>query len=102
MFAKVVNNQIVSANVDIGVYDAAARSWNTPQREASGIYEVNYDTSNLKDEEYYINGAETLTFANNKVTASYGVATPKKLDDTNAVDIKGQPVLDQEIGRAHV
>jgi hypothetical protein len=57
---------------------------------------VVYDTSNLKDTRFYINGAESFTFANDQVTASYAPATGKKLDDTNEVDEEGQPLLDED------
>ena len=85
MFAKVENNQVVAAN--------SSKSFFT---DSTGIYEVIYDTSNLKDQEFYWNGAETFTFANNQVTASYAPATAKKLEDTNEVNKDGQPLLDQE------
>jgi len=85
MFAKVENNQVVAAN--------SSRNFFT---DSTGIYEVIYDTTNLKDTEFYYNGAETFTFVNNQVIASYAPATAKALNDVNAVDQNGQPVLDQD------
>ena len=85
MFAKVENNQVVAAN--------SSKSFFT---DSTGIYEVIYNTTNLKDTEFYYNGAETFTFANDQVTASYAPATAKALEDVNAVDQNGQPVLDQD------
>ena len=85
MFAKVENNQVVAVN--------SSKSFFTYH---TGIYEVIYDTTNLKDQEFYYNGAETFTFANEQVTASYAPATAKALNDVNAVNENGQPVLDQD------
>jgi hypothetical protein len=85
MFAKIENNQVVAVN--------SSKSFFT---DSTGIYEVIYDTTNLKDQEFYWNGAETFTFANNQVTASYAPATAKALEDVNSVDQNGQPVLDQD------
>ena len=85
MFAKVENNQVVAAN--------SSKSFFT---DSTGIYEVIYDTSNLKDQEFYYNGAETFTFANDQVTASYAPATAKALEDKNEVNKEGQPILDQD------
>jgi hypothetical protein len=84
MFAKVENNQVVAANSNKDFF-----------KGSTGIYEVIYDTTNLKDTEFYYNGAETFTFANDQVTASYAPATAKALEDVNAVGINGQPILDQ-------
>ena len=55
--------------------------WSTSELEALGIYEVVVDNTNLKDKEYYINTNQTFTFAEDTVTASYGTATAKDLDD---------------------
>ena len=98
MFAKVENNQVVKVSSQLTDFIPFehARVWDKAQREANGLYDVNYDTSNLKDEQFYINGAETIAFANGQVTATYGIATAKKLEDVNAVDQNGQPVLDQD------
>ena len=85
MFAKVENNQVVAANSSKDFF-----------KGSTGIYEVIYNTANLKDTEFYINGAETFTFANDQVTASYAPATAKALNDINVVNQNGQPVLDQD------
>jgi hypothetical protein len=67
--------------------------WTKEQKEALGIYEVIFDDSNKKDEEYYINTNQSFKFANGKVTASYGTAFDKALEDVNAVDEDGKPIL---------
>ena len=68
--------------------------WTNEEREAIGIYEVVFDNSNKKDEEYYINTNQSFNFADGQVTASYGTATPKLLEDRNEVDDAGEPLLD--------
>lgn len=56
--------------------------WSSSELEAIGIYEVVIDNTNLKNQEYYINANQTFDFADGTVTASYGTATAKNLDDT--------------------
>jgi len=55
--------------------------WSSSELEAIGIYEIVIDNTNLKDKEYYINTNQSFDFADGVVTASYGVATAKPLDD---------------------
>ena len=96
MYAKVENNQVVKVNSSLASFSKAAPAWDAAQRAANGIYEVEYNTANLKDTRFYINGAESFTFANDKVIASYAPAVGKSLVDVNEVDINNQPVLDDE------
>ena len=56
--------------------------WSTSELNAIGIYEVVFDNSNKKDENWYINTNQSYAFADNTVTASYGTATPKAHADT--------------------
>jgi len=56
--------------------------WSSSELEAIGIYEVVIDNTNLKNEQYYINTNQSFAFASGTVTASYGTATAKNLDDT--------------------
>ena len=95
MYAKVENNQIVRANSNLGSFGLSPET-TVAQREAQGVYEVIYDNTNLKDSRYYWNGAESMVFANNAVTASYAPATGKDLDDKDAVDENGNNVLDSD------
>jgi len=60
--------------------------WTSSELEAIGIYEVIINNTNYKDPEYYINTNQTFAFASGKVTASYGTATPKQLNDTTDPD----------------
>ena len=60
--------------------------WTASELEDLGIYEVVIDNTNLKDKEYYINTNQSFDFADGVVTASYGVATPKAIDDVTDED----------------
>jgi len=55
--------------------------WSNEEREAIGLYEVVFDNTNRKDEQYYTNTNQTFAFADGAVTASYGSATAKALAD---------------------
>jgi len=68
--------------------------WSNEEREAIGLYEVVFDNTNRKDEQYYTNTNQTFAFADGAVTASFGSATAKALADTlftaqDEVDGKG-------------
>ena len=56
--------------------------WTEAERNAIGIYTVEIDNPNKKDEEWYINTNQTYTFSGGKVKATYGTATAKKIADT--------------------
>ena len=60
--------------------------WSSEELEAIGIYEVVVDNDNFKNPSYYINTNQSFDFANDVVTASYGTATAKNLDDTTDPD----------------
>ena len=49
---------------------------------AIGIYEIETDSTNRKDEKWYINTNESFAFADNTVTRSWGTATAKAHADT--------------------
>ena len=57
--------------------------WSKAEKEAIGIYEIIIDNSNLKNQEYYSNGAESLTWDSSAktVTKSYASATAQTLAD---------------------
>ena len=63
--------------------------WSTAELEAKGIYEVVFDDTNKKDEQWYINTNQSFAFADGTVTASYGSATAKAHADANATDEDG-------------
>jgi len=56
--------------------------WSKAELEAKGIYEVITDSSNRKDDRWYINTNESYAFADNQITRSWGTATPKAHADT--------------------
>jgi len=70
--------------------------WSVAEKKAIGLYEVEYDNTNKKDEEWYINTNQTLAYdaSADKVTASYGTATARAIADVNEVDDNGDPLLD--------
>ena len=90
MFALVESGSItkmLNGNKGIQIGDlkyprAIYTLWTEAERNAIGIYTVEYDNSNKKDEKWYINTNQSYAFADNKVTASYGSATAKKHADT--------------------
>ena len=55
--------------------------WTSSELEAIGIYEIVIDNSNFKNQEYYINTNQTFAFASGTVTATYGTATARPLDN---------------------
>ena len=101
MYAIVENNEITKLitnpkSIVIGDvrYPAKIFSvWSASELNAIGIYEVITDSSNFKDEAYYINTNEEYNFADNQVTRSWGTATPKRLEDEDAVDEDGNQVI---------
>jgi hypothetical protein len=101
MYAVVENNNITQfinypKSIVIGDVRYPAKIfqvWSQSEKEAIGIYEIITDSTNYKDPAYYNNTNEQYNFANNKVVKSWGTATPKRLEDENAVDENGDPVL---------
>ena len=61
--------------------------WSNAEREAIGLYEVEFDNTNKKDEAYYNNTNQTFAFAGGKVTASYGSATARALNDVTENEV---------------
>jgi len=57
--------------------------WTEAELKAVGIYSVIIDNSKKKDPEYYINTSQSFAYSTSKktVTASYGTATARDLDD---------------------
>ena len=56
--------------------------WTEAERNAIGIYTVEIDSTNKKNEEWYINTDITYAFGSGKVTGTYGTATARKIADT--------------------
>ena len=90
MYALVENNEITKfinhpKSMVIGDTQYPAKIfqlWSTSELNAIGIYEVVFDDSNKKDEQWYINTNQSFAFADGTVTASYGTATAKAHADT--------------------
>jgi hypothetical protein len=57
--------------------------WSTAEKEAIGLYEIVVDNSNLKDQAYYTNGAESFTWDSSArtVTKAFASATARDLAD---------------------
>jgi len=56
--------------------------WSEAERNAIGIYTVEIDNTNKKNEEWYTNTDITYAFGSGKVTGTYGTAKAKKIADT--------------------
>ena len=69
--------------------------WTEAERNAIGIYTVEIDNTNKKDEEWYINTNITYAFGSGKVTGTYGTATAKAIADSDAVDEEGNKLKDE-------
>ena len=65
------------------------QSWSNSELQAIGIYPVRIDTTNKKDEAWYINTNITYAVDGDEVVGSYGTATAKAIDDRNATDEDG-------------
>jgi hypothetical protein len=79
--------------------------WSASELNAIGIYEVITDSTNFKDEKWYINTNESYVFADNQVTKLWGTATPKAHADslwTQADSDDGNLPDDKEVGDVKV
>jgi len=93
MYAIVENNevkQIITNPKSLVIGDVRYPAkifqlWSQDELNAIGIYEVITDSTNKKDEEYFINTNEEYNYADNQVTRSWRTATPKLLEDRNEV-----------------
>tara|TARA_B100000579_G_scaffold346116_1_gene298903 strand:+ start:193 stop:855 length:663 start_codon:yes stop_codon:yes gene_type:complete len=92
MFAYVKDGSIVSmprGNQGIKIGDlkypkSIYTLWTEAERNAIGIYTIEIDETNKKDEEYYINTNITYAYdaSSNKVKGTYGSATDKAIADS--------------------
>ena len=60
--------------------------WTKDEKEAIGIYEIETDSTNFKDEKWYTNTNESYAFGSGKVTRSWGTATAKPHADSLYTD----------------
>jgi len=101
MYALVINNKIekVFSNpepftLNDNQYPAQIFTlWTTEEKQAIGIYEIETDSSKFKNESYYNNTNEIFEFKNGKAIRKWGTATPKQLEDVNAVDQNGDAII---------
>ena len=92
MYALIENNEIKEtfSNIralkigDVQYPKNIFTVWSKEEKEAIGIYEIVQDDSNQKEDSLYTNTEVSYAFADGKVTASYGTATPKELDDVKS------------------
>ena len=90
MFALIDNQKITkfySGNKGVIIGDnqyprSIFTLWNETQRNAIGIFEVTVDTTNKKDQQWYINTNVSYGVESNKAVGSYGIATAKAHADT--------------------
>ena len=80
--SKLITNPKSMVIGDVNYPAKIFQLWSQSELNAIGIYEVVTDSSNLKDEKWYINTNESYAFADNQVTRSWGTATPKAHADT--------------------
>ena len=103
MFAVVESGSITSMpkgnkGIQIGdiKYPASIFTvWTEAQRNAIGVYTVEIDNTNKKDDEWYVNTEITYSFGSGKVTGTYGTATAKAIEDADAVDNEGNKLKDE-------
>ena len=69
--------------------------WTKDEKEAIGIYEIETDSTNFKNPDWYINTNESYSFGSGKVTKSWGTATAKEHADKDAVDDDGNKLKDE-------
>ena len=91
---KIINNPKGMVIDDIRYSKKIFELWSEEELNNVGLYSVIFDNSNKKDEAYYTNTNQSFDYADGQVTASYGSATAKELDDRNEVDDAGEPLLD--------
>ena len=104
MFALVESGSITqmprgNKGIQIGnvKYPAAIYTlWSEAERNAIGIYTIEIDDTNKKDEEWYINTNITYVFSGGKVKGTYGTATAKAIADADAVDRDGNKIKDAD------
>ena len=101
MYALIENNEIKEtfSNIralkigDVQYPKNIFTVWSESELNKVGLYTIVQDNSNQKDNSLYTNTEVSYAFADGKVTASYGAATPKELDDVKSLkkaDIKSQ------------
>ena len=113
MYALVENNEITKIITnpktmvigDVRYPAKIFQLWSASELNAIGIYEVTTDSTNFKDEKWYINTNESYAYSSGTVTRSWGTATPKAHADTlwtQADSDDGDLPDDKEVGDVKV
>ena len=113
MYALVENNEITKIITnpktmvigDVRYPAKIFQLWSASELNAIGIYEVTTDSTNFKDEKWYINTNESYAYSSGTVTRSWGTATPKAHADTlwtQAASDDGDLPDDKEVGDVKV
>jgi hypothetical protein len=107
MFALVESGSITqmprgNKGIQIGdiKYPAAIYTlWTEAERNAIGIYTIELDDTNKKDEEWYNNTDITYAFSGGKAKGTYGSATAKAMDDktVKGILVKGLKTIKKEL-----
>ena len=79
---KLINNPKSLVIGDVRYPAKIFSLWSKAELNAIGIYEVETDSTNFKDEKWYNNTNESYAFGSGKVTRSWGTATAKAHADT--------------------
>ena len=79
---KFINNPKAMIIGDVQYPAKIFSLWSKSELEAIGIYKVEFNNTNKKDEQWYINTDQSFAFAGGKITASYGSATARAHADT--------------------
>ena len=89
--SKFINNPKALVIGDVQYPAKIFSLWTNAEREAIGIYEVTFDNTNKKDEQWYTNTNQSYAYDADAgtVTATYGSATAKAHADANATDDDG-------------
>jgi len=101
MYALVIDKQIVKVFSNPEPFELNGNqyssqiftAWTQEEKEVIGIYEIETDSTNLKDESYYNNTNEIFEFKKGKAVRKWGKATAKQLEDVNAVDQNGDAII---------
>ena len=103
--SKLITNPKAMVIGDVRYPAKIFQLWSGSELNAIGIYEVVTNSTNFKDEKWYINTNESYAFADNQVTRSWGTATPKAHADslwTQADSDDGDLPDDKEVGDVKV
>ncbi len=102
---KIITNPKTMVIGDVRYPAKIFQLWSASELNAIGIYEVTTDSTNFKDEKWYINTNESYAYSSGTVTRSWGTATPKAHADTlwtQADSDDGDLPDDKEVGDVKV